>query len=51
MISPSQGDPERVLKTSGHHPQRYVISSDLSNESWYVVEWGMGTVLRDGDEM
>jgi len=28
-----------------------VIASDLSDESRYAVEWGIGTVLRDGDEM
>ncbi|KIN97697.1 hypothetical protein M404DRAFT_1005869 [Pisolithus tinctorius Marx 270] len=42
-----QGDPvasERRKKT-------YVVASDLSEESRYAVEWGIGTVLRDGDEM
>jgi nucleotide-binding universal stress UspA family protein len=28
-----------------------VVASDLSDESRYAVEWGIGTVLRDGDEM
>jgi len=50
-ISLTQGDPERALKTSGRRPRRYVIASDLSDESRYAVEWGIGTVLRDGDEM
>ena len=31
--------------------RRYVVASDLSEESRYAVEWGIGTVLRDGDEM
>ena len=32
-------------------PKRYVVFSDLSEESRWAVEWGIGTVLRDGDEM
>jgi len=27
------------------------LASDLSDESRYALEWGIGTVLRDGDEM
>ena len=50
-ISLTQGDPERKLRESGRRPRRYVIASDLSDESRYAVEWGIGTVLRDGDEM
>jgi len=50
-ISLTQGDPARALRESGRRPRRYVIASDLSDESRYAVEWGIGTVLRDGDEM
>jgi hypothetical protein len=50
-ISLTQGDPERTLRESGRRPRRYIIASDLSDESRYAVEWGIGTVLRDGDEM
>jgi hypothetical protein len=50
-ITLTQGDPERVLKEGSRRPRRYVIASDLSDESRYAVEWGIGTVLRDGDEM
>ncbi|KAI9509216.1 hypothetical protein F5148DRAFT_978647 [Russula earlei] len=50
-ISLTQGDPERALRESGRRSRRYVIASDLSDESRYAVEWGIGTVLRDGDEM
>ncbi|KAI0004462.1 hypothetical protein BJV74DRAFT_807422 [Russula compacta] len=50
-ISLTQGDPERTLREHGRRPRRYVIASDLSDESRYAVEWGIGTVLRDGDEM
>ena len=47
----TQGDPERAIKASNRRPRRYVVASDLSDESRYAVEWGIGTVLRDGDEM
>jgi len=50
-ITLTQGDPPRALRASGRRPRRYVIASDLSDESRYAVEWGIGTVLRDGDEM
>lgn len=50
-ITLTQGDPPRALTGSGRRPRRYVIASDLSDESRYAVEWGIGTVLRDGDEM
>lgn len=48
-ITMTQGDPEGTL--GGRRKRRYVIASDLSEESRYAVEWGIGTVLRDGDEM
>ena len=50
-ITLTQGNPLRSLRESGRRPRRYVIASDLSDESRYAVEWGIGTVLRDGDEM
>lgn len=50
-ITLTQGNPSRALSNSGRRPRRYVIASDLSDESRYAVEWGIGTVLRDGDEI
>lgn len=32
-------------------PRRYIAASDGSEESSYAIEWTIGTVLRDGDEM
>lgn len=29
----------------------YVVASDLSEESYYAIEWAIGTVLRSGDEL
>ncbi|TFL02393.1 hypothetical protein BDV98DRAFT_565745 [Pterulicium gracile] len=48
-INMTQGDPAEKL--GDRRPKRYVIASDLSEESRYAVEWGIGTVLRDGDEL
>jgi hypothetical protein len=48
-ITITQGDPESKL--DGRKQRKYVVASDLSDESRYAVEWGIGTVLRDGDEM
>lgn len=45
----TQGDPEAAR--DGRKVRRYVVASDMSEESRYAVEWGIGTVLRDGDEM
>lgn len=42
-----QGDPDAFAQRK----KTYVVASDLSEESRYAVEWGVGTVLRDGDEM
>lgn len=31
--------------------RKYMVASDLSEESKYAVEWAIGTVLKDGDEL
>ena len=48
-ITITQGDPEGKL--GARRMRQYVVASDMSQESRYAVEWGIGTVLRDGDEM
>lgn len=48
-ISITQGDPE--AKLGNRRRRTYVVASDLSEESRYAVEWGIGTVIRDGDEL
>ncbi|KAH9947600.1 hypothetical protein B0H21DRAFT_691690 [Amylocystis lapponica] len=50
-ITLTHGDPARIVRETGRRPKRYVLASDLSDESRYALEWGIGTVLRDGDEM
>lgn len=44
------GDYETLSKES-KRPKRYIVASDGSAESSYAIEWTIGTVLRDGDEM
>lgn len=46
-----QGDPDGMLDESGKRMRRYVVLSDLSEESRYAVQWAVGTVARDGDEI
>ncbi|KAG6850279.1 hypothetical protein H0H93_015536 [Arthromyces matolae] len=48
-ITITQGDP--VGKLGERRKRRYVVASDLSEESRYAVEWAIGTVLRDGDNL
>ncbi|KIK69641.1 hypothetical protein GYMLUDRAFT_151485 [Collybiopsis luxurians FD-317 M1] len=50
-ITMIQGDPESKTSSTGRKKKKYIVASDLSEESRYAVEWGIGTVLRDGDEM
>lgn len=44
------GDYDKFAKES-KGPRRYIAASDGSEESSYAIEWTIGTVLRDGDEM
>ncbi|ORX37190.1 hypothetical protein BD324DRAFT_625124 [Kockovaella imperatae] len=50
-ITLNHGDPDGALEESGKRLRRYVVLSDLSDESRYAVEWAIGTVARDGDEI
>ena len=50
-ITLTHGDAEEALEVSGKRLRRYVVLSDLSDESRYAVEWAIGTVARDGDEI
>jgi len=48
-VNLTHGNPVGV--TDNRRPKMYMVASDLSEESRYAVEWGIGTVLKDGDEM
>ncbi|KAM0746397.1 adenine nucleotide alpha hydrolases-like protein [Meredithblackwellia eburnea MCA 4105] len=47
-ITLTHGDPDEVGKT--RRTRKYLVASDLSEESLYAIQWAIGTVLRDGDE-
>lgn len=47
----THGYPEKMLEETGRRAKRYVLASDLSEESRYALEWAIGTVMRDGDEL
>jgi nucleotide-binding universal stress UspA family protein len=32
-------------------PRRYLVATDMSDESTHALEWAIGTVLRDGDTL
>ncbi|KAG6890776.1 hypothetical protein C0995_003206 [Termitomyces sp. Mi166 len=49
-ITITQGDPVAKL-AANRKKRRYIVASDLSEESRYAVEWAIGTVLRDGDNL
>ncbi|RHZ57091.1 universal stress protein family domain protein [Aspergillus thermomutatus] len=49
-----RGDYARLQEESegGRRRQRkYLVATDLSEESVYALEWTIGTILRDGDTM
>lgn len=45
------GDVVRVAKEDKRDLRKYLIATDLSDESTHALEWAVGTVLRDGDTM
>ncbi|GAA5927716.1 hypothetical protein JCM3775_006062 [Rhodotorula graminis] len=51
-VTITHGEPDRVLEESGGRKQRrrYLVASDLSEESMYAIQWAIGTVIREGDE-
>lgn len=49
-----RGDYEEVAQTAKNENRdlrKYIIATDLSDESTHALEWAVGTVLRDGDTM
>lgn len=36
---------------SKRKPRSYLVACDFSKESLYAIEWTMGTMMRDGDEL
>lgn len=52
-VTLTHGDPDRAIEEAGakKRRRRYVVASDLSDESLYAIQWAIGTVLREGDEV
>lgn len=49
-----RGDYSQVIKEAKEEERqlrKYIIATDLSDESTHALEWAVGTVLRDGDTM
>ncbi len=51
VITVTHGSPERIHNETGRPGKRYVLASDLSEESRFAMEWAIGTVLKDGDQL
>ena len=51
ILTVTHGSPERIHNETGKPGKRYILASDLSEESRFALEWGIGTVLKDGDEL
>lgn len=50
IISLTHGD-YKAARSASKRPRRYLVATDLSEESLYALEWAIGTVIREGDEL
>jgi hypothetical protein len=50
-ITITQGNPAAMVTAQDRKSRRYIVASDISDESRYALEWAIGTVIRDGDEL
>jgi hypothetical protein len=49
-----RGDYPRLQQEANeglHRQRKYLVATDLSDESVYALEWTIGTILRDGDTL
>ena len=49
-----RGDWKKVVQDAKEEQRplrKYIVATDLSDESTHALEWAVGTVLRDGDTM
>ncbi|KAL6875022.1 hypothetical protein J3F83DRAFT_759667 [Trichoderma novae-zelandiae] len=49
-----RGDYTRIVQAAeeeNHRLRKYLVATDLSDESTHALEWAIGTVLRDGDTL
>ncbi|PYH99611.1 adenine nucleotide alpha hydrolases-like protein [Aspergillus ellipticus CBS 707.79] len=42
---------QEEMEGSRRRQRKYLVATDLSEESVYALEWTIGTILRDGDTM
>jgi hypothetical protein len=42
--------PSGAFERTGRRARKYLVGSDMGENSRYAVEWGIGTVLHDDDE-
>jgi Universal stress protein family. len=50
----TRGEYEKLAKEAEEEhrpPRKYLVATDLSEESTHALEWAIGTVLRDGDTL
>ncbi|KAF3761803.1 hypothetical protein M406DRAFT_348012 [Cryphonectria parasitica EP155] len=45
------GQVSQAAKADGRDLRKYIVATDLSDESTHALEWAVGTVMRDGDTM
>ncbi|KAK5995157.1 hypothetical protein PT974_03553 [Cladobotryum mycophilum] len=49
-----RGEYNKILQAAEeehHRLRKYLVATDLSDESTHALEWAIGTVLRDGDTL
>ncbi|KAL7817573.1 hypothetical protein V8C44DRAFT_347747 [Trichoderma aethiopicum] len=49
-----RGDYTKIVQAAeeeNHRLRKYLVATDLSDESTHALEWAIGTVLRDGDTL
>ncbi|TEA20311.1 Uncharacterized protein C8034_v000205 [Colletotrichum sidae] len=42
---------QKAAEDEHHRLRKYLVATDLSDESTHALEWAIGTVLRDGDTL
>ncbi|KAK3945616.1 hypothetical protein QBC46DRAFT_95216 [Diplogelasinospora grovesii] len=50
----TRGEYYKLVKEAeddNRHPRKYLVATDMSEESTHALEWAIGTVLRDGDTL
>lgn len=49
-----RGEYHKIVQTNDdehHRHRKYLVATDLSDESTHALEWAIGTVIRDGDTL